>query len=640
MERTRKERYELCRREIAERFFEGRDPGEIKKTLETGDRHLRGEAVSRVDTEGGETLYYKPRDCRTSELLGEVNNLLFGRRLVPDQVTGEGFAFQKKEEKRIPKTDEEKAAFYTWMGRLTAVFYALGSVDMHVGNILCCGRVPVVVDTETLLYPIGKGVSGAGEFSVDYGAAFPDYRTSVGECMVLPRFYAGMQRSPLLPGEGCTVEGYEDCFLSGFEEGYRKVCENRESVSRILDRCAAVPLRYLLRSTAVYAAVEMSWRNAETEEARESILKRLEKGLSEEDLRYWKKVLDCERTSIREGNIPIFTVLAGKRDLMADRNGDILIPEFLERSALDYAKWRMERMGEDDLKVQAAYIRANLKHIDGQTYEKGAKIPFQGDVILSAEAALKEVREALDCLWEEKIPLSGGRMLWHVPFVRGRIGSLFGLGEGFSGTAVFLSRCAASPLLDGEAKEKAKEMSAAAFRSMAGFGTYLLDTYPDPPEERVMFRRFDGGFDFPDGLTGFLWAVRQCAAEERETAERLLRGFERWNIDTEDDSLCLWLQEHSKPNPVFRDTLEDGNAGLAAVLLQGASTEGAGALSLEKAGCILSGITERKKETGCWRVYRKGRKQYFLPAFLRGSTGIAWTMLRYAELKLSGDLSS
>ena len=81
------------------------------------------------------------------------------------------------------------------MGRLTAVFYALGSVDMHVGNVLCCGGRPLVVDTETLLCPRGRGVSGAGEFSVEYGEVFPDYRTSVGECMVLPRFYALMQRS-------------------------------------------------------------------------------------------------------------------------------------------------------------------------------------------------------------------------------------------------------------------------------------------------------------------------------------------------------------------------------------------------------------------------------------------------------------
>ena len=232
-EKTRSERYELCRREIAEWFFEGRDPGDIIKTLETGDRHLQGEAVSRLDTAGGEALYYKPRDCRTSELLGDVNELLFGRRLVPDQVTEQGFAFQKKEERRIPKTEEEKVSFYTWMGRLTAVFYALGSVDMHGGNVLCCGGLPVVADTETLLFPKGKGVSGAGEFSVDYGEVFPDYRTSVGECMVLPRFYAFIQRSPLLPGEGCSVEGHEDGFLFGFEEGYRRICKNREGISRI-----------------------------------------------------------------------------------------------------------------------------------------------------------------------------------------------------------------------------------------------------------------------------------------------------------------------------------------------------------------------------------------------------------------------
>ena len=53
--------------------------------------------------------------------------------------------------------------------------------------------------------------------------------------------------------------------------------------------------------------------------------------------------------------------------------------------------------------------------------------------------------------------------------------------------------------------------------------------------------------------------------------------------------------------------------------------------SREKAGRILLSMLERKKETGCYQVFQRGRKQYFLPAFLRGSTGIAWVMLRYAE---------
>ena len=35
---------------------------------------------------------------------------------------------------------------------------------------------------------------------------------------------------------------------------------------------------------------------------------------------------------------------------------------------------------------------------------------------------------------------------------------------------------------------------------------------------------------------------------------------------------------------------------------------------------------------GCVQIFREGRKQYFLPGFLRGNTGIAWVLLRYAEL--------
>lgn len=634
-DKIRDERYNSCRKDIADRFFEGRDPGELTKVLKAGDSHFHGDAVCLLRTSGGERLYYKPRDGRCSELLGDVNELLFGKRLVPMQVSGEGFAFQKPSEPRIPETEEEKRSFYSWMGRLTAVFYALGSVDMHAENVLCCGGLPVVVDTETLLAPRSEHASGAGEFSADYGEVFTDYRASVGKCMVLPRFYALVQKSPLLPGRACTVEGYEAYFLSGFGEGYHKICENREGITRILKRYASIPLRCLLRSTATYVSIGMSYRNAKTPEEQDAVLKRLEKGLSAEDLAYWDKVLARERSSIREGDIPAFAAAAGKRDLTDGKGSETLIKDFLDCSAIEDAERNMARMGETDLRVQTAYIRASLKHLDGWTCEKEEENTSGTDAVLSGELALTEVREAVKRLWEERIPLSEGKILWHAPFVKGKPGSLFGLAEGFSGTAFFLHTCAGSTLLDGEEKQQAAEMSAAAFRSMAAFGTYLLDAYPQPPAERILFRRFSGGLDFPDGLAGFLWALRQCRNEDSETAERLLREFESWKAEENEEqalaALKRCIETAGKGTPEKTDILEGGNAGLAAILLLDKRKQELQTESREKAGRILFSMLERKKETGCYQVFQRGRKQYFLPAFLRGSTGIAWVMLRYAE---------
>ena len=80
------------------------------------------------------------------------------------------------------------------------------------------------------------------------------------------------------------------------------------------------------------------------------------------------------------------------------------------------------------------------------------------------------------------------------------------------------------------------------------------------------------------------------------------------------------------------DVLEGGNVGLAYALLREAETKDGFSDPLWEAGRILCRTVRRKTEAGCYRVFPSGRKQYFLPAFLRGTTGIAWVMLRYAEL--------
>ena len=631
-----RERYELCRGVIAERLFEGEDPGEITQILKTDNFKNPRQVVSRLCTSGGKRLYYKPHDCRSSELLGSVNELLYGKRLVPIQVSGAGFAFQEEIERRRPKTEEERASFFTWMGRLTAVLYALGSVDMHVNNVYCCGDLPVVIDTETLLRAKANRAVKWERFPADYGKVFPDCRMSVEECSVLPMLTGLFQISPLLPGEGCTVEGYEAHFLSGFAEGYRKIVENRASIFQILDRHAATRFRCILRRDAVYGFALADYRSARTKEQKTAVFQKMEKPFPKTGLPCWEKVLAYEKQSISEGDLPLFTVLAGGRDIMFDGDVEALVPDFLERSPIDEAKQRMEWMGEEDLGVQAAYIRASLKHIDGWTFESRKEQFSEQDAVLSAEAALEEVREAVERLWEERISLSEGRMIWHVPCEHGRSGSLFGLAKGFSGTAVFASACAQSPLLDCETKTKAKAMAAYAFRSMAAFGEHLLESYPDLPEERILSERFGGGFDFHNGITGLIWAIRQCTACDPETAGRLLRGFEGWKLEDSYGKAIARLKQlgaTAKDGSLAQtDVLAGGNAGLVAVLLLEAEKGSKSAELLEKAGRILYRMVQWKTESGCYRVFHQERKQYFLPAFLQGSTGIAWVMLRYTEL--------
>lgn len=630
-----RERFDRHRQEIARCFFYGVDPVEMVEITETGDRHLHGEAVLRLKTEAG-SIYYKPRDSAGTELLGQLNELLFGEELVPEQVCGKDYAFQKEVVQRIPSAGEERACFYEWLGRLTAVFYALGSTDMHRFNVIPVGDRPCVVDTETLLCARAKGFGGAGDFSADYGDVFPEYRMSAGECMVLPRFYASIQKSPLLPGDDCTPLGYEDRFLEGFRIGYRAILENREAVYSLLDRYTYFSVRYILRSTRVYNYMIAAYASSGSDAERKGVLDRLEKGLDSEQKRRWRPLLEWEASCVKEGDVPYFWVYAGERGLRGDRKGDLLIEDFLLVSPIESAKERMRNMNEYDLSVQCGYIHSSLRHIDGWTVPNASFLPLPVTEpktfpdSLSKEIAVSEAVEALYALWEDRIPLSGGRCLWHVPLIDGKQGSLYGLARGFSGVGVFCRAASQSQLLRESDAALARELANACLRDMLAFGGYLLNEYHSRPEERVIARRFDGGFGFDDGLAGFLWAL-ECYRDEgdRET-EQMLEAFTRWNIGeyTEKNLESVFQTvEQSWPDT---DILSGGVAGRAASLLlahrQGDHT------SLDQAGRILAWMYERKKKSGTYMVFREGRKQYFLPAFLLGNIGIADVMLRYATL--------
>lgn len=645
-----KERYEADYERISQELFQGKDPGCILTVSMTGDKHLHGEAVTEVHTSGGLRLFYKPRDCQSTNLCGDLTQLLFEERMVPEQVAGDGYAFQKAAEHKLPDTETGKRAYYEKLGRLTALFYALGSTDMHKGNILCENTCPVVIDTETLLYAKAEGFAGNGEFSLDYGEIFPDYQTNVGESMVLPRFYKYMQTTPLLPEKNFRPEGYESCFTDGFREGYCKICENREEIIRILETYQDAPFRIVLRSTQYYAVKAEQYKFADTDAKKEEVLKSLEKGLSAKDLARWARILSWEKDCILEDDVPYFCFLAGGRELYGAMDSPALITDFLEDSPIGYARWRMMRMCEQDLKVQTAYIKASLKHMDEWELPKKAETKNvaeaeiqqaqeqeqeqgqgQERAILSIQEAVEEVEEALRTLWEERIPLSGGCCLWHTPMITGTIGSLFGLAEGFSGAAVFIHACVRSPLLTGEAAKIAKELHAACFQNLVSFGEYLLKAYPEPPEERIISRRFNGDFSFSNGLSGYVWALKQFRQEDPERTDRILEGFRHWHL--EDAGAGLYAILKCIREGTLTDGLEYGRAAKAAALLLQRVSGKKQTEAVQEAGAILKRMVSRKRMRGCYQVFQEVRRSYFLPAFLRGSTGIAWVLLLYSTIR-------
>ena len=149
---------------------------------------------------------------------------------------------------KLPEGDEELKLYYSGLGKLASVFYALGSNDMHSHNVIPASGGPV------------------------------------GESMILPRFYGKGQTSPLFLPCRYAPEDFGPIFIHSFPEGYRKICAMKEQIIEILNCYKDTTLRYLLRSTQSYIINAWRYKIAKNDEERQKVIRRLEKGLSEADI--------------------------------------------------------------------------------------------------------------------------------------------------------------------------------------------------------------------------------------------------------------------------------------------------------------------------------------------------------------------
>ena len=122
---------------IAETIQGGVKVGRVLRIeADCGEPHRHGRAVHRIVTEGG-SFYYKPHDCTTDKLYARLVDAWFADcTKVPCIVTGDGYAFVEELVRADVVSEHEIVTYYERLGNLTALFYAIGSSDMHMENFM------------------------------------------------------------------------------------------------------------------------------------------------------------------------------------------------------------------------------------------------------------------------------------------------------------------------------------------------------------------------------------------------------------------------------------------------------------------------------------------------------------------------
>ena len=247
---------------IARTFLGGQDFGRVTKVrlpdATNASTRPGGRTTLLLESESG-NFYYKPRSCEMEALYGRVT-----ARLLPELgpgvrfVAGRRSSFVEGIVGSPARTAEEAEAYDERLGMLSALCLALHAGDMHPGNVVACGSVPVPVDLECLLpwqmpapgvpprvvlVPVGGGEAFIAGFSTAFRrlvASRDDLRLLLGEERDAPvrvvlrhgRTYATMLRGMLAPGRLLSA-GARDAWL---ERAWDALPEGMRSLYRELER--------------------------------------------------------------------------------------------------------------------------------------------------------------------------------------------------------------------------------------------------------------------------------------------------------------------------------------------------------------------------------------------------------------------
>ena len=365
------DRISANRSALSERFFGGRQVTRIEElTGMEGDVHRHGRSVAGVKTDAGK-FYYKPHDCSTDLLYARLVERFFPDCTVAAGcIAGDGYGLVS-ELKRAPlKQKKQLHDYYRHFGMLTALFRGIGTTDMHNENLIPCGDRPAAVDLETLFIPDFTQIreaddkgnkappSLAEEFahSVMSTALMPHYTPSLGCCSPLCASGRDENHLPYARDKAWPVDGYEEDYIEGFRQGYRRVMENREEILALLMDCGSAPVRYVLHNTMYYAQLQLQLNRGRflvSREKREEVLDRLKVVYKLSNVKVNEPVVNYEAACLREGDIPYFCFAFDGKDLCGSSPEEVVIPDYLAQSIRDRIAGRLGRMSEENIEQRS-----------------------------------------------------------------------------------------------------------------------------------------------------------------------------------------------------------------------------------------------------------------------------------------------
>ncbi|WP_433260005.1 type 2 lanthipeptide synthetase LanM family protein [Actinosynnema sp. CS-041913] len=478
-------RFAADRAGIAAELCAGEQATLVRVEGQAGDRHQGGRSVAVLWFADHRRVVYKPRPVALHARFTELARWLTER--VPELrlrtagvVVRPSHGWLEFVEHRACADVAEVNLFYRRQGALLALLYAIDGTDVHCENLISCGDQAVLIDLETMLHPtlatiadpaaralsrsvqrtsllpqMFLGEHGALDISGlggDRGAPYPvdavrwaSPATDEMRLVRLPAEFPGSLNRPRLADREIDPGDHKAALLAGFRTGYEAIMTGRHELAGLLDACADHPVRVLVRPTRLYATLL-------DESTHPSLLRDALDRDRAFDLLWADTPADspaaglvgAEIADLWAGDIPLLSTTPAERDLWTSDGRRV--ENVLPTPGLVSVRTKIAAMDAADRRDQEWLISATLATRSADVVHRSTDTVATSATTLERERLVAAACGIADRIVADALR-AGDRANWlGVELVEDRHWQVLpmgaGLGEGYSGVALFLAELA------------------------------------------------------------------------------------------------------------------------------------------------------------------------------------------------------
>lgn len=377
---------------IIEKIFKIKCEKILDIHLGKGDTHNGGRSVAIVDFNSGKVVY-KPHSLSTDVIFENIITWINSKNILKSKLNSlkvidyNNYGWQEFIKYSECKNYTQVKNYYYRAGCFLAIFYTLGTNDIHYENVIVDQEYPYFIDLETL---IGNNNSNQVEsvlttsfipnryintlFDIDISGLCGKSQVSSKlttikivnpktDEMKIETHPAGIYSNNnlvKLQGKIIKIEDYSEIFISGFQDTIDLIIDNKDSYLKCIkgQLNRSQKFRKVIRNTHVYAKFLIA---ASHPDYLESELKRTE--LFQKLYNGCKNELDRNRISNEISNllkwdIPYYYCYYNSKDLFSDNT--VICKNYFESTIKESLYKRIKKIDSKVEKFQIDVIRKSL----------------------------------------------------------------------------------------------------------------------------------------------------------------------------------------------------------------------------------------------------------------------------------------